>query len=77
MESQQERWRRHFTKILNIQSQFDAEELGKVRQRPPRPELADLPSEEEEVMRATLKLKNRKASGKSGILPEMVKTACS
>ena len=28
MDSLQERGRRHFTKILNIQSQFDAEELS-------------------------------------------------
>ena len=26
-EAQQERWKRHFTKILNIQSEFDVEEL--------------------------------------------------
>ncbi len=30
----QERWRRHFSKILNIQSDFDVEELSRVRQRP-------------------------------------------
>ena len=27
VEAQQERWRRHFTNILNIQSDFDTEEL--------------------------------------------------
>ena len=59
MESQQQRWRRHFTKPLHIQSKFDAEEQGKVRQRLSRPEMVDLLSEEE-VMRAIQKLKNRK-----------------
>ena len=39
-------WTRHFAKILNIQSEFDEEELERVRQRPLRPELADVPSEE-------------------------------
>ena len=47
LEARGERWRRHFTKILNIQSEFDEEELERVRQRLPRPELADVPSEEE------------------------------
>ena len=41
--AQQERWRRHFTKILNIQSGFDVVELRKVRQRPPRSEMAEVP----------------------------------
>ncbi len=30
--SQQERWRRHFRKVLNVQSGFDAAEIGKVIQ---------------------------------------------
>ena len=54
---QQERWRRHFTKILNIQSGFDVEELRKVRQRPPRPEMTEVPSEEE-LMSAVGKMRN-------------------
>ena len=73
--AQQERWRRHFTKILNIQSDFDVEELRKVRQRPPRSEMAEVPSEEE-LMSAVGKMKNGKAGGESGVLPEMVKAAC-
>ena len=35
-EAQKERWRRHFSKILNIPSDFDVEELSRVRQRPTR-----------------------------------------
>ena len=36
-EAQQQRWRQHFTKVLNIQSEFSIEELGKVSKRPTRP----------------------------------------
>ena len=42
-EMQQQRWRRHFTKILNLQSEFSMEELSKVRQRPLRPAMAAPP----------------------------------
>ena len=31
---QMDRWRRHFNKVLNVQSQFDAAEIEQVRQRP-------------------------------------------
>ena len=75
-EAQHETWRRHFSKILNIQSVFNVEELERVRQRPPRPEMAELPSDEE-LLRAVGKLKNGKAGVEPGILPEMVKAACS
>ena len=43
-EAQNERWRRRFSKILN---EFDLEELGRVKQRPLRPDLAGFPTEEE------------------------------
>ena len=52
------------------------EELRKVRQRSPRPEMAHLPSEKA-LLSAVEKLRNGKAGSKSGILPENVKTACS
>ena len=74
LEAQRERWRRHFTKILNLHSEFSKEELGRVRQRPRRPDLAEPPSEEE-VWDAVGKLRNGKAGGASGILPERVKVA--
>ena len=68
-EAQQESWRRrHFSKILNIQS----EELSRVRQRPTGSKMAEVPSEEE-AMNAVGKLRNGKAGGESGILPELVK----
>ena len=41
-EIQQEQWRRHFSNVLNVQSQFSDEELNKVRQRPVRQDLAEL-----------------------------------
>ena len=75
LEAQQQRWRRHFTKILNIQSQYNAEEINKARQRPVKHHLADVPSMEE-LIEAVNKLKNGKAGGASGILPEMIKAAC-
>ena len=46
-----------------------------MEQRPLRPELAELPTEEE-LMEAIEKLKNGKAGGESGVLPELVKVAC-
>ena len=45
-----------------------------MRQRSPRPEMAHLPSEEE-LLSAVVKLRNGRAGGKFGILPENVKTA--
>ena len=40
-----------------------------------RPQLAEIPSMEE-LVGAVSKLKNGKAGGSSGILPEMLKLAC-
>ena len=74
VEAQQGRWIRHFTKVLNLQSQFDMDELQRVQQRPVKSELEEPPSKEE-LLRAILKIKNGKASGESGILPEMLKAA--
>ena len=74
-ELQQKRWRRHFSQILNLQSDFDASEIAKVRQRRERSDMADLPSKEE-LSSALGKQKSGKAGGESGILPEMVKAAC-
>ncbi len=74
-EKNQQRWRRHFTAILNVESHFIPEEMGKVRQRPLRPQLADLPSVDE-LTEAVNKIRNGKAGCNSGILPEMVKVAC-
>ena len=69
-EEREQRWRRHFTGVLNQQSQFNAEELERVVQRTLRPHLAELPSEEE-LVGAVNNLKNRKAGGESEILQEV------
>ena len=75
LSEQHQRWRRHFTKVLNVRSQFEVAELEMTRQRPIRAEMAAKPTIEE--LAATLaKLKNGKAGGSSRILPEMVKAGC-
>ena len=61
-EKQQQRWRRHFAKLLNIQSEFDKEKLQKAWQRPLRPNMSALPSEEE-IWGAIGNLKSGKAKG--------------
>ena len=73
-EAQQQHWRRHFTSILNIQSQFNEAEIKKARQRPVRHQLAEVPTLGK-LTDAIGKLKNGKAGGASGI-PEMVKAVC-
>ena len=75
-EEQQGRWKRHFTKILNIQSQLSVGVLCAVRQRPIRIEMEELPSVEE-LYCAVGKIGNGKAAGESGIPPEMVMASCS
>ena len=71
-EAQQQQWRRHFSKVLNLRSQFDKEVLESVRQREVNGSLADKPTARE-VKSALGKLKNGKAAGYSNILPEMLK----
>ena len=75
-EEQQGRWRRHFTKILNIQSEFSIDELSEVRQRQTRTELGELLLVDELYSTVGI-ISNGKATGESGMLPEMVKAACS
>ena len=74
-EESQQRWRRHFTDVLNQQSQYNPAELERVIQRPLRQHLAELPSEEV-LVGAVNSLKNGKTGDEWGILPEMVKTGC-
>ena len=73
--AQQQQWQRHFTNVLNTQSQFNMEEIQSVRQRPQRTYLESKPSMYE-LKRALSKLKNGKAGGSFNILPDMVKAAC-
>ena len=70
--SQHQRWWCHFTKVLNVVGQYDEGELDLVRQREVDFSLAHLPCEQD-VRLALLQVKNGKAAGMSGILPEMVK----
>ena len=72
--AQHQRWRQHFTKVLNsnIWSEFDRSELDLVQQREVDEILAGVPSATE-VSKGLSKLKNGKAVGSSGILPEMLK----
>ena len=60
--AQQQQWRRHFTRILNIQSQFNEAEIMRARQRPVRHHLAEAPTMDE-LTDAIGKLKNGKAGG--------------
>ena len=41
-EVEHERWKKHLSKIFNIQGKFNVAELRKVRQKPPRLEVEDL-----------------------------------
>ena len=75
LSEQHQRWQRHFTKVLNMRSQFEVAELERTRQRPIRAELAAKPTMEE-LTAALAKLKNGKAGGSSHILPEMLKAGC-
>lgn len=70
--AQHQRWRQHFTKVLNIMSDFKESELDLVRQRKVDDDIASEPSASE-VKTALNKLKNGKAAGSSGIFPEMLK----
>ena len=71
-EAQQLLWSRHFSKVLNLRSQFEEEVLESVRQRDVNGSIAGKPTERA-VMRTLGKLKNGKAAGYSNILPEMFK----
>ena len=64
--AQQQQWRRHFTRILNIQSQFNEAEIMRARQRPVRHHLTEAPTMDE-LTDAIGKLKNGKAGGASRI----------
>ena len=76
LEQQQQRWRRHFAKLLNIQNEFNEDKLQKAKQRLLRPNMSPLLSEEE-MWGVIGKLKSGMAGGDSGILLEMVKaTSC-
>ena len=72
IEDQTKRWQRHFTKILNVESEVDMTVFNTLQQRTVAQELAELPTEDE-IAEAVSHLRNNKAPGQSGILPEMVR----
>ena len=67
-----QRWHQHFTSVLNVHSSYDVQVVDAVEEYPVRSELANRPTAEE-VVEAMGKLKEGKAGGKNGILPEMVR----
>ena len=67
-DSRQQRWRRHFTKVLNVQSLFDWDEVNSVKQRVVREKMAEPPTEEE-LLEAVVQLRNGKDVWKEGMVP--------
>ena len=65
------RWSEHFQKVLNIPSEHREQVIEDILQLPPLLEL-DSPPTGEELTEALMKLKNGKAGGKIGILPELI-----
>ena len=61
-------WRRHFSNVLNVNSQFNVSEVERVHEREVNVTLGRIPSRRE-VTKALGELKNGKAPGNSDILP--------
>ena len=69
--AQHQRWRRLFTKVLNVRSMFDEGELELIQQREVDDSLGSVQScVTEQKVKAMIK--NGKAAGKSDILPKML-----
>ena len=70
-EEVQKVWVEHFTKVLNVTSQYQQELVDEV---PSLDEITtlDVPPSQEELINAMTKLKQGKAGGKTGILPELL-----
>ena len=62
----------HFETVLNTCSNFEERVIHSAKQHPVRKELAQ-PLVEDEIIDALGKLKENKAGGKTGIMPEMLK----
>ncbi len=65
------RWHEYFESVLNINSSFDESVICSAQQHPLRNELM-VPPTEEEIIAALGRMQINKATGKNGILPEMV-----
>ena len=66
-----ERWREHFIKVLNVETDFDEATVRELDASNIREDLDRYP-EYEEIKKAISRLKRGKAGGESGILPELV-----
>ena len=64
-------WHEHFSRVLNITSQYQQVVLDQIPSRPPALEL-DHPPTFDELQKALRRLKRRKAGGRTGILPELL-----
>ena len=73
-EAQITRWHQHFQKVLNVESQYNADVLDSLRVRPVAEWLA-VPPASDELEKAVASLSNNKAPGESGTMPEMTKCA--
>ena len=76
LQEQHNRWRRHFSTLLNIPSAFDSRVIESIEQIPVHLDLATPPSVEE-LLEAISSLKNGKSARKSGIQPEIRKAMMS
>ena len=64
-------WHSHFSKILNIPSEYHSDVIDEMRRHSPRGELDDPPILDE-LLIALGRLKKGKAGGKTGILPGLL-----
>ena len=67
-----QRWREHFHGVLNIRSSFLASVVDEVEDYP-IDESLDVPPSEEEILDVIKLIKDGKAAGENGVLPEMIK----
>ena len=72
VESQTNRWRQHFSRVLNVRSTFTPDIVASIPQMDCDHSLS-LPPTRLELLQAISQCKNGKAAGESGILPELVK----
>lgn len=68
-----ERWKEHYSSILNQQNIVDYEVINLIPQYPTYHELGN-PITEEEIVKALAQMKNNKAVGIDGIVAEILKT---
>ena len=65
-------WHRHFSKVYNVPTSYEPATVATIEQQEVCEDLADPPTLEE-LRQAVRRLRNGKAAGGSGILPELLK----